>query len=71
MIIFKTFVVNKLFFALFMIKFVLNFKMRFRFHCFHLSSNFFYDFTICNVYVFTNDFLSKIFVQNKQKITCS
>jgi hypothetical protein len=69
MIISETFIIDKLFFALLMIRFV--FKMRFRLHCFHLSSSLFYSLSTCNVYVFTNDLLAKIFVQDKQQIACS
>jgi hypothetical protein len=45
--------------------------MRFRFHCFYLSSNLFYDLATCDVYVFANDLFTKIFVQDKQEIACS
>ncbi len=50
------FIINKLFFVLFIIKFVLNFEIRFRFYYFHLSNNLFYNFAIYNIYIFTNDF---------------
>jgi hypothetical protein len=54
MIVFKTLIINRLFFFLLVIRFVLKFEMRFRLHCFHLSNSFFYDLTTCNIYVLTN-----------------
>jgi hypothetical protein len=45
--------------------FVLRFKMRLHLNRFHLSSSLLHDLTTCDVYVLSNNLLSKIVVQDK------